>query len=300
MANVTQAPFTTNWTNVAAGIYSITAKATDNLGASTTSAPAPVTVTAYQPKVYDIYTDQIDTPRVITDTNGNEVWRWDSAPFGETLPNEQPTQATSKFRFNFRFPGQYYDSETNLHYNYFRDYDPQAGRYVESDPIGLNGGINTYTYVNGRPFAMRDRFGLAGEISGGYSLGLTLVTGTGQGYTLGFDLNGAIAFSENGAITISVNLTNITDAKGAYAGVGQAIGGGIGDMANNGFDMSTSDWVGASAGWGKSVGVSANIGPGGISASKGAFKKGAGFGGFFGQGKTRTLSWTINGCIPKK
>ncbi|MFY0104376.1 RHS repeat-associated core domain-containing protein, partial [Acinetobacter baumannii] len=80
--------------------------------------------------------DHIDTPRVITDANGNEVWRWDSAPFGETLPNEQPTQATNKFTFNLRFPGQYYDQETGLHYNYFRDYDPSTGRYVESDPIG--------------------------------------------------------------------------------------------------------------------------------------------------------------------
>ncbi|MFZ6765913.1 RHS repeat-associated core domain-containing protein [Undibacterium sp. Di26W] len=160
IATITTAPFTTNWANVAQGTYSITARATDNLGAITTSAAVPVSVTANVPKAYDIHSDQINTPRVITDANGNEVWRWDSAPFGETVPNEQPTTATNKFTFNLRFPGQYFDAETNLHYNYYRDYDPQAGRYVESDPIGLRGGSNTYAYVKGDPVSNIDPKGL--------------------------------------------------------------------------------------------------------------------------------------------
>jgi len=92
---------------------------------------------------------------------GQSVWRWDSAPFGDTEANEQPTGGIASLPLNLRFPGQQHDRETGTHYNYFRDYEAASGRYVQSDPIGLAGGVNSYKYVYARPLLGRDPLGLA-------------------------------------------------------------------------------------------------------------------------------------------
>ncbi|MBO0613078.1 RHS repeat protein [Thiothrix fructosivorans] len=110
--------------------------------------------------VYRIYADQIDTPRIITDAAGKTVWMWDSKPFGETAPNEDPDKDGLVLRHNPRFPGQTFDAETGLHYNFHRDYNPATGRYVQSDPIGLDGGMNSFGYVEGNPLTFYDENGL--------------------------------------------------------------------------------------------------------------------------------------------
>lgn len=111
--------------------------------------------------VFYIHTDHLNTPRKITrPTDSAIVWRWDSDPFGNGAPNEDADGNSLYVAFNLRFPGQYFDSETGLHYNYYRDYDPATGRYVESDPIGLDGGTNTYAYVSGNPVLATDPSGL--------------------------------------------------------------------------------------------------------------------------------------------
>jgi RHS repeat-associated protein len=111
--------------------------------------------------VYNVHADHQNAPRAITRSSDNAiVWRWRADPYGTRRADENPS-GLGNFVYNLRYPGQYYDLETGLNYNYFRDYDPAIGRYAESDPIGLNGGINTYAYANGNPLSLVDPYGLA-------------------------------------------------------------------------------------------------------------------------------------------
>jgi RHS repeat-associated protein len=114
-----------------------------------------------------IFTDHLNTPREIARINTANntyvsLWKWDSLPFGETSPNENPS-SRGVFTFNHRFPGQYYDKETGLHQNWHREYDPKLGRYIESDPLGLRAGVNTYAYVHADPISFTDSSGLYWE-----------------------------------------------------------------------------------------------------------------------------------------
>jgi len=110
-------------------------------------------------KTYYVHADYRNTPRQIDDGKGKAVWTWDPTPFGDSQPDKH-----GPLVYNLRYPGQYYDAESGLHYNWNRFYDPQTGRYIESDPIGLTGGINTYAYVEGNPTAAVDSSGLDLEV----------------------------------------------------------------------------------------------------------------------------------------
>jgi RHS repeat-associated protein len=127
--------------------------------------------------IYYVQTDQLNTPRQVTRPSDNaQMWRWFSDPFGTTAPNQNP-QSAGTFVYNLRFPGQLYDPQIGISYNYMRDYDPQVGRYVESDPIGIYGGSwSTYSYTNDNPISRIDPLGEAGAIplSGPAAPGLTL------------------------------------------------------------------------------------------------------------------------------
>ncbi|MGZ5078428.1 MAG: RHS repeat-associated core domain-containing protein [Usitatibacter sp.] len=84
------------------------------------------------------------------------MWRWDNTEaFGNSQPNEDPS-ALGAFTYNLRFPGQYFDAESGTNYNYFRDYDPRIGRYLRSDPVGLQAGLNTFSYVEASPLGLID------------------------------------------------------------------------------------------------------------------------------------------------
>src|SRR6185312_2678231 len=104
--------------------------------------------------LYFVHPDHLGTPQKVTDATQALAFDLVLRPFG------QAEQQTFPSLTNLRFPGQYFDAEDSLHQNGFRDYDPSLGRYIESDPIGLGGGINTYAYVAGNPVMSSDPFGL--------------------------------------------------------------------------------------------------------------------------------------------
>jgi len=126
-------------------------------------------------KVYYIHTDHLGTPRRLADENGAIVWSWESKAFGDD-------EAVGNMAFNLRFAGQYFDNETSMHYNINRDYNPKTGRYIESDPIGFDGGVNSYGYVAGNPLGAVDELGLARNFSGF----VTSVVAIGTGYSISY------------------------------------------------------------------------------------------------------------------
>jgi RHS repeat-associated protein len=110
------------------------------------------------------HADHLNTPRLVADATGTTVWRWDQAePFGNNPADENPN-GLGAFDLPLRLPGQRYDKETGLAYNMARDYASDTGRYVQSDPIGLRGGLNTYLYVSAIPLRLIDPTGLKSRV----------------------------------------------------------------------------------------------------------------------------------------
>jgi RHS repeat-associated protein len=168
----------------------------------------------------------LNTPRLIADSTGTTVWRWDQGePFGNDVPNNNPSGAGA-FDFPLRFPGQYFDRETNLHYNMARDYASEIGRYIQSDPIGLIGGINTYLYVDGNPLSKTDptgEIGLPGAIYGAIAGGVGGYISSGGSYSGAF--YGAIAGGAVGALNPFASYTLGAIAGGVTASLaGQVMG----------------------------------------------------------------------------
>ncbi len=136
----------------------------------------------YKPKstaIYAIHTDHLGTPQAITDSQQAVVWRADYATFGKATVQARvvegatktasggiistanaATNAAKPFEFNLRFAGQYEDVESGYHYNWHRYYDPNTGRYLTPDPIGLAGGLNGYGYAGQDPLRSIDPYGL--------------------------------------------------------------------------------------------------------------------------------------------
>jgi len=143
------------------------------------------------------------------------------------------------FAYNLRFPGQYFDSETGTHFNWMRDYDPRIGRYIESDPIGLRGGLDTYSYVRAQPLTNTDPRGLASisvDVNGHGFIG---VLGAKGGFGIAFGNNICIKVESCGraglgaAAQINASLgysagdlcTQVVEATGVFVAGGPFLGG---------------------------------------------------------------------------
>jgi RHS repeat-associated protein len=141
----------------------------------TPAGPMPI-ATYTGSKHYAVQTDHLNTPRRLTNSSKQVAWQWAFSAFGD----EHPTLARNRFvdpsitpnagtttiaevTFNLRYPGQYFDKESGLSYNYFRSYDSRTGRYTQSDPIGLDGGWNKFAYVEGNPLSFTDPLGLVAK-----------------------------------------------------------------------------------------------------------------------------------------
>ncbi|SRR5579883_292203 len=156
--------------------------------------------------VYSLHDDQTGRPEVMTAPGSNTIaWKVHPLPFTSTA------MTNVWGPFNLGFPGQYFDEESGLYYNGARDYSPGLGRYIESDPIGLAGGINTYVYVGNNSITRIDPTGLAT-------------------YLLG--VNGSLTFLGGGQLSFGIyfnpGLSGQNFGLGVYSSQGAAVGFNLG------------------------------------------------------------------------
>lgn len=149
-------------------------------------------------RIYYIVTDAQNTPRRLIDSGTQAVaWSWDSTAFGLGAPTGTET-------FNLRFPGQYFDAATGQFYNHNRYYNPELGRYMEADPIGLDGGLNPYAYAGSNPVMFSDPSGLMSMLD---DAGLSMVTG------LNNSLNQIILNQQIKLLNSSLAMTELSDSE---------------------------------------------------------------------------------------
>ena len=134
-------------------------------------------------KTYYIHTGPVNEPLVMTDASKAQVWNAYMEPFGAAT-----VFGSNSASIDLRLPGQWLQAETGgLNQNWFRDYDPTLGRYLQPDPLGVSAAQNVYAYVDGKPLDRIDRWGL-------WSFSLNFYGGVGGGFSFGQDPETGQAF----------------------------------------------------------------------------------------------------------
>ena len=215
--------------------------------------------------------DQIGIPREMTDRDGKLLWFGDYYGWGKLKTETNITNAHQPFRLQ----NQYCDAETGLHYNFFRYYEPDAGRFVNQDPIGLLGGNNLYEFANNIN-TWNDPFGLEGKsllqkideaMTGAYWEGSA---------TAGFGLAGSVEYAGKGKVSSSIALTagaSLETSVGMSKNVGEKkdgfiseicgtakMGPSFGACAGSNLEKNAKPYVTGKGGYGAGAGVTANIG----------------------------------------
>ena len=230
--------------------------------------------------------DHLNTPMQATDKSGNVVWAASYDPFGKVqVTTPAATVGRPTIVSNLRLPGQYEDTEIGLYYNYFRNYDPLIGKYLQIDPIGLQGGINNFAYAEGNPIGRSDPLGLFDPNSwypffqGGMGGGVHLLF---LGFNVTCGVVNRIGMSTGNPGQLCVFCTVCARfGPGIYIGGGvNAGGGGVNGDANNlgGY----SKGIGGDMGMGGSIGGTVSVGVANGNPFDGTDNGNAAFGGTTG------------------
>lgn len=212
--------------------------------------------------IRNIEADHIGSPRVVVDrATDKAVWNWSvtADAFGSNAPNEDVDGDGRKYVFDMRFPGQRHDSVTRLFQNGWRDYDPSSGRYIQSDPLGLDGGVATYSFVQNNPYTKIDPYGLASITVEAYVLlggGLSLAWKDGT-----YEFTGRVGVGFGAGATVDPDGSPSPHAKQCGSGAivrtsgSASVGAGLGPISaqagasgasENVFDLSpkrhATDW----------------------------------------------------------
>jgi len=246
--------------------------------------------------LYYVHNDPLGTPQALTNEAGTVVWTAQYDPFGKATVNEDPDGDGNSVTLNVRFPGQYYDQETGLHYNYFRYYDPSIGRYTRVDPIGLSVGSglvevtdgqvmplssseqllvglnHPYTYVDNNAINFIDPLGLLKFSAGARGSFFFGGAGGTAGGSVGFDTSGQVCFqvqtcgrlgvggSISAAGTLSAGTGNFCEGNSLGGGAFGTLGlGPIGSVSTNTTSSGTTVSGALGIGGGGSGGVQACI-----------------------------------------